>query len=115
MTIVATLAMVAFTAHAADAKVDLEKAKENFEKIGCAGCHGKDGKGQTKIGIKLECKDYTTAEVQKAVKDEAIFKAIKEGFKKGEKTVMHPYADKLTDDEIKSLVAYVRKFGPEKK
>lgn len=75
----------------------------------CAGCHGKDGKGKTTMGRKLDVKDYTDAKVQADLTDEKAFKAIKEGVKddKG-KDIMKPSGDKYSDDEIKSLVAYVR-------
>jgi len=90
------------------ASVKAADAKENYEK-NCSNCHGKDGKGQTKMGLKFEVRDYTDPEVQKKLKDEDIFKAIKEGVKKGDTTRMKPF-DKLTDDEIKELVQYMRKF-----
>jgi len=84
-------------------------AKENYDK-GCAKCHGPDGKGQTKMGQKLGIKDYTDAKVQAEMKDDAAFKAIKEGLKdKEDKTLMKP-AEGLSDDDIKALVAYVRSF-----
>ena len=76
----------------------------------CASCHGKDGKGQTKMGIKVGVKDYTDAKVQDGFKDDAALKAVKEGMKEGEKELMKPFAEKLTDDEIKSLIAYIRAF-----
>ena len=82
--------------------------KENYEK-GCVKCHGTDGKGDTKMGKKLEVKDLTDAKVQAAFTDEKAFKAIKEGIKDGEKTKMKP-ADDVSDDDIKALVAYVRAF-----
>ena len=44
-------------------------------------CHGTDGKGDTKIGGILGCKDFTDAKVQADIKDDAAFKAIKEGLK----------------------------------
>ena len=76
----------------------------------CARCHGADGKGQTTMGKRLNCKDYTDAKVQAALTDEAAFKAIKEGFKdKDGKTVMRPSAN-LSDDNLKALVAYMRAF-----
>ena len=62
-------------------------AKENWDK-NCAKCHGPDGKGKTKMGEKLEIKDYTDAKVQEDMKDEEMVKAIKEGVKDGEKTKM---------------------------
>ena len=76
----------------------------------CAKCHGKDGKGQTAMGKKLSIKDMTDAKVQAELTDESAFKAIKEGMKDKEgKTLMKP-AEGVSDDEIKALVAHVRKF-----
>jgi cytochrome c553 len=84
-------------------------AKESYDK-GCAKCHGADGKGQTKMGQKLGCKDYTDAKVQAEMKDDAALKAIKEGLKdKDGKTLMKP-AEDLSDADIQALVAYMRTF-----
>ncbi len=100
--IVAVVAVSALSARAADAKATYEKD--------CAKCHGADGKGETKMGKKSGCKDYTDAKVQAELKDDAAFKAIKEGYKdKEDKVVMKP-AEGLSDDEIKGLVAYMRTF-----
>jgi mono/diheme cytochrome c family protein len=84
-------------------------AKENWEKH-CAKCHGPDGKGKTKMGEKLEIKDYSTAKVQDELKDEKMIKAIKDGVKDGDKTKMKAFGETLSDDEIKALVKYVRDF-----
>src|SRR5688572_33463406 len=84
-------------------------AAENWENH-CAKCHGADGKGQTKAGKKLQAKDYTDAKVQAEMKDEDMFKATSEGVTKDGKERMKAYKDELTPDEIKELVAYVRKF-----
>jgi cytochrome c553 len=86
-----------------------EEAKALFEKE-CARCHGTDGRGQTKFGKKLGCKDYTDAKVQAELTDEKAIKAIKEGIKEGDKEKMKPYADKYKEDEIKALIAYIRGF-----
>jgi mono/diheme cytochrome c family protein len=75
----------------------------------CAKCHGSDGKGETKMGKKLGSKDYTDAKVQEELKDEAAFKAIKEGLKKDDKILMKP-SEGITDEQIKGLVAYMRTF-----
>ena len=100
--IVAILAVSALAAKAADAKANYEKD--------CAKCHGPDGKGDTKMGKKSGAKDYTDAKVQAELKDDAAFKAIKEGLKdKDGKVVMKP-AEDLSDDDIKALVAYMRTF-----
>jgi len=99
---VAIIAVSAWSASAADAKATYEKD--------CAKCHGKEGKGDTKMGQKLGAKDYTDAKVQAELKDEAAIKAIKEGLKNKEgRTLMKP-AEGLSDEEIKGLVAYMRKF-----
>ncbi len=85
-----------------------EDAKSLYEKD-CTKCHGADGKGQTKMGQKLGAKDYTDAKVQADLTDEAAFKAIKEGLKKEDKTLMKP-TEGLSDEDIKGLVAYMRAF-----
>ena len=83
---------------------------ENWENH-CAKCHGADGKGQTKAGKKLNVKDYTDAKVQAEMKDEEMLKATADGiFDKGGKEKMKAYKDELSAEEMKELVAYVRKF-----
>jgi cytochrome c553 len=99
--VIALLAISTLAAGAADAKATYEKD--------CAKCHGKDGKGQTVMGKKQGAKDYTDPKVQDELKDDAAFKAIKDGYKKDGKEVMKP-SEGLSDDEIKGLVAYMRKF-----
>ena len=81
-------------------------AKENWGNL-CAKCHGAEGKGDTKMGQKLGCKDLSDAKVQADLKDDAAAKAIKEGLKKDEKSLMKPF-DTLSDADIKALVVYVR-------
>lgn len=83
------------------------EVKENWDTL-CAKCHGAEGKGDTKMGAKLGCKDLTDAKVQADMKDDAAAKAIKEGLKSADdKTLMKPF-ETLSDAEIKALVAYVR-------
>ena len=74
----------------------------------CASCHGKDGRGDTKAGKKADVKDLTDAKYQASFTDEQMFKQIKEGLKDGAKEKMKPFKDKLTDDEVKAVGAYVR-------
>lgn len=100
--IVAILAGSALCARAADAKALYEKD--------CTKCHGADGKGDTKMGKKSGAKDYSDPKVQDALKDDAAFKAIKEGYKdKDGKVVMKPI-EEASDGDIKALVAYMRTF-----
>lgn len=99
---IAIIAASALSVSAADAKATYEKD--------CKKCHGVDGKGDTMMGKKLGAKDYTDAKVQAEMKDDAAFKAIKEGLEnKDGKRLMKP-AEGLSDDEIKGLVAYMRTF-----
>lgn len=96
------LALSALSVRADDAKALYEKD--------CAKCHGPDGKGDTKMGKKSGAKDYSDAKVQEALKDDAAFKAIKEGYKdKDGKVVMKPI-EEASDNDIKALVAYMRTF-----
>jgi cytochrome c553 len=99
---IALTALTAWTVRAADAKTIYEEQ--------CAKCHGKDGKGETKMGQKMGAKDYSTAKVQEELKDDAAFKAIKEGLKdKDGKTLMKP-TEGVSDSDIKALIAYMRAF-----
>jgi mono/diheme cytochrome c family protein len=66
----------------------------------CASCHGKDGSGATTMGKKLGVKDYTK---EQGFSDAEATKAIKSGSGK-----MKGFGDKLSDADVKALVAYVR-------
>ncbi|KAB2649068.1 MAG: cytochrome c [Verrucomicrobia bacterium] len=98
-----TLAISAATLVAASA----DDAKATYDKS-CAKCHGKEGKGDTKMGQKNGCKDYSDAKVQDALKDDEAIKAIKEGVKDKEGKVLMKPAEDLSDSDIKALVAYLR-------
>jgi cytochrome c553 len=74
----------------------------------CAKCHGKEGKGDTKMGKKLSIKDYTDATVQAAFTDEEAFKAIKEGTKDPSGKVRMKAVEGMSDDDIKAMVAHFR-------
>jgi len=78
--------------------------------MNCAACHGKDGKGQTMMGRKLGIKDLTNSKVQDALTDDQAVKDIKEGVTDNGQTKMKAFADKLSDDDIKALVAHIRSF-----
>lgn len=76
----------------------------------CASCHAKDGSGSTMMGKKLNIKDYRDAKVQAAFSDAEAERAIKEGVKTSGKQTMKPFGGKLSDADIKALVAYIRSF-----
>jgi cytochrome c553 len=96
------LTVLASSAKAAD-------VAENWGKH-CASCHGKDGKGQTKAGKMAGAKDMTDAAYQAELKDDKALKSVKEGIKDKGKDLMKPFAEKLSDDEIKALIAHVRTY-----
>ncbi len=60
------------------------------------------------MGKKLSVKDYRDAKVQAAFSDAEAEKAIVEGVKTNGKQSMKPFKDKLSDADIKALVAYIR-------
>lgn len=98
----AALAISASSTFAADVKGLYEKE--------CTKCHGDDGKGQTKMGKKLGAKDYSDPKVVAEMKDDAAFKAIKDGLKdKEDKTLMKPL-EGASDADIKALVEYMKTF-----
>ena len=76
----------------------------------CASCHGKDGSGSTTMGKKLNIKDYRDAKVQSSFSDGEAERAIKEGVKTSGKETMKPFGSKLSDADVKALVAHVRAF-----
>ena len=82
-------------------------AKENWTKY-CAQCHGPDGTANTPMGKKLNAKNLTDPKVQAAFTDAKAATSIKEGVKENGKVTMKAFGDKLGDDEVKALVAYVR-------
>jgi len=84
----------------------------NDYKAKCSSCHGQDGKGQTKMGKKLNIKDLTAAAVQDALTDESIIKQITDGVKdeKTGKDRMPALGKKLSAEQIKALVPIVRAF-----
>jgi cytochrome c6 len=102
---IAVFAILFTIAAVASVRADV---KETYDKQ-CAKCHGAEGKGDTKMGKKLEVKDYSDAKVQASMKDDEMTKIIKAGKKEGDKTKMKGFAD-LGDAEIKALVAHIRSF-----
>ena len=93
MLFVLGLMMVARPALADDAEA-LYKAK-------CQACHGADGKGSA-AGQKLGVHDFHSPEVAKE-SDADLIKTTKEG-----KGKMPKFDGKLTDDQIKALIKYIR-------
>jgi cytochrome c6 len=88
-------------AHAQDAPA-LYKAK-------CVVCHSDDGSGSGATGKQLGAKDLRSDDVQKQT-DAQLNDSITNGM--GKK--MPAYKGKITDDQIKGLVAYIRDLAKKK-
>ena len=74
---------------------------EALYKSKCQACHGPDGKGSA-AGQKIGVKDFHLPEVQKQT-DAELIELTKQG-----KGKMPAYDKKLTDDQIKQLIKYIR-------
>ncbi|HEV3471436.1 MAG TPA: c-type cytochrome [Pyrinomonadaceae bacterium] len=81
------------------------QARALFEER-CAKCHGRDGRGQTKLGEMLEPPDFTNPGWQEATSDERMRQSIRDGVGQ-----MPAFARKLSRREVTALVAYVRGFA----
>jgi cytochrome c6 len=96
LVLILTLAVATMMSSAAFAQTaDLYKTK-------CAACHGTDGKGDTAVGKKMGVKSFTDPDVAKN-SDESWVEITKKG-----KGKMPGYDGKLSDDQIKELVKYIR-------
>jgi cytochrome c6 len=87
---------------------DTASGEKTF-KAKCASCHGPDGSGNTAAGKAMGVLDLRSDEVQKQT-DAQLIDATANG--KGKK--MPAYKGKLTDDQIKQLVAYMRDLAKKK-
>lgn len=74
----------------------------------CSMCHGPEGKGFSAI----KTPDFTDPKWQASKKDPELKDAIKNGRKD---TMMKGFGDKLSDEEIGSLVKYIRSLDSSKK
>ena len=77
-------------------------AAELFTKH-CASCHGKDGKAKTLKAKFNHARDLTDPAWQEKANDERLFNTIMNGKRK-----MPAFSKKLSEQEIDSLVSYVR-------
>ena len=89
------IALLFSTYALADSGADVYKTK-------CSACHGKNGAGDTMLGKNLKLRPLGSDEVQKRSDDE-LFAIISKG-----KNRMPPFDRKLSKDQIRDLVKYVR-------
>ena len=86
------------------AQSDATSGKDLF-KARCVLCHGDDGKGTTTLGKQMKAFDLNSSKVQ-LQKNAALKQVISNG-----KGNMPPFGAVLSDDQINSLLKYVRTFG----
>lgn len=98
--IITLLVASAISGRAADAKA--------LWTANCTPCHGASGNGDTKMGKTLGAADLTDAKKQASFTDVQATDAIKNGVKQNGKTTMKAFGGKLSDADVKALVAYVR-------
>ncbi len=75
---------------------------EDLYKSKCAMCHAADGGGDTTMGKKYNIRDLRSADVQKQT-DAQLGEVVTKG-----KNKMPAYDGKLTPDQIKDVVAFIR-------
>lgn len=92
------LLFLAASARAQEDAAGLYKSK-------CAACHAADGSGNTAVGKSMKIRDFRSPDVQKQT-DAQLTEMITAG-----KGAMPSYKGKLTDDQMKQLVSYIRELG----
>ena len=108
----AAAALALFVTAGAARAADLSAAESNY-KDSCVDCHGESGKGDGKKAAELKTKpaNYTDCAAMAKFDDDYLFKTIKQGGEAmGKGKGMPDFAKAYDDDEIRSLVAYVRTF-----
>jgi len=86
------------------AQKNQRRGGEIFQEM-CVGCHGPDGRAQIDIGKALGAADLTSEGIQQKSNSE-LSKSVKGG-----KGKMPAFENKLADDEIKAVLAYVKQLG----
>jgi cytochrome c5 len=99
--IVAACVLLVASTTQAQSSVELYKTK-------CAVCHSADGSGDSAMGKKTGAHDFRSPEVQKMT-DAQLIEVTTQG-----KNKMPGYDKKLSADEIKGLVAYIRELAKKK-
>ncbi|MEO6965225.1 MAG: cytochrome c [Acidobacteriaceae bacterium] len=89
------VALMVTTVSAQTSGADIYKAK-------CQMCHGADGSGNTPAGKAMKAHPFDSPDVIK-MSDSELIAVVKDG-----KERMPAFGEKLTDAQIKNVVAYIR-------
>jgi mono/diheme cytochrome c family protein len=90
-----SLLAISSTSFAQSPGADIYKSK-------CQSCHAADGSGNTPAGKSMKARPFNSPEVMK-MSDDDLIQVTRAGRGK-----MPAYAGKLTDDQIKAVVAHIR-------
>ena len=99
---VTMIATLSFAGLIVSASALAQGSGETVYKAKCASCHGADGKGATPAGKATKARDFCSDDVKKET-DEEWTGIIVKG-----KNKMPAYDKKLSESEVKEVVAYIR-------
>jgi len=112
ITITITAILSIIVPMAATAQSDPRTGKEIFEQM-CAGCHGTQGNGQegTKSGFVPRIGTLANKEYMAQVPDDYLVLVIKKGGAyMGKIAAMPAWEKRLSDDDVRRIVAHIRTF-----
>jgi mono/diheme cytochrome c family protein len=111
-----TLLLAALHASVARADDAVATGHKLFKDEGCPQCHGFGGKGDGYLlGMlkePVQMHDWTDAAAMQKLDDEYLFEITKKGGEPlGKNKVMLKYGHKLSDQQIRDIVAYIRSLA----
>src|SRR5262245_44041222 len=114
--VIGALALAGGGVTAAHGDERLDQGHKLFKDQGCPQCHGFGGKGDgyllnmLKEPVKMH--DWTDPQFMKGLKDDDLFEITKQGGEPlGKSKVMLAYGHKMSDDEIRTVVVFIRSLG----
>ena len=104
--VLAVAVMLALAGFVRESRGDYVRPATQTYRRYCVSCHGTDGKAKTSKGKYSHARDLTDAQWQADVSDERIFNSIMNG--RNQRGNMPAFADKIKEQEVNSLVSFVR-------
>ncbi len=104
--VLAVTVMLALAGFVRESRGDAARPASQTYRRYCVSCHGLDGTAKTSKGKYSHARDLTDAEWQGDVSDERIFNSIMNG--RNTRGNMPSFANKLSQQEVDSLVSFVR-------
>ena len=98
------------------AQGNAEAGAKVYKEQNCRECHGETGKGDGYIlpmlKVEVQIQDWTDKSVMSTMTDEYLAEIIvKGGEALGKSDIMLSYADKLNEQQVKDLVAFIRSLA----